>query len=92
MRYSKQEVMQYVQEEDVKFIRLSFCDVFSLMLQFAVDVLTLLNCNAALFNKGIEHFLRLFASDGHSANACQENIAETLFEFSSHDNPSISAR
>ena len=62
------------------------------MLQFAVDVLTLLNCNAALFNKGIEHFLRLFASDGHSANACQENIAETLFEFSSHDDPSISAR
>ena len=28
MKYSKQEVMQYVQEEDVKFIRLSFCDVF----------------------------------------------------------------
>ncbi len=28
MRYSKEEVMQYVQEEDVKFIRLAFCDVF----------------------------------------------------------------
>lgn len=28
MRYSKQEVMQYIQEEDVKFIRLAFCDVF----------------------------------------------------------------
>ncbi len=28
MKYSKQEVMQYVQEEDVKFVRLSFCDVF----------------------------------------------------------------
>lgn len=28
MNYSKQEVMQYVREEDVKFIRLSFCDVF----------------------------------------------------------------
>lgn len=27
MKYSKQEVMQYVQEEDVKFIRLAFCDV-----------------------------------------------------------------
>mgnify|MGYP002748346508 CR=1 FL=1 len=26
MRYSKQEVMQYVQEEDVKFIRMAFCD------------------------------------------------------------------
>ena len=25
MKYSKQEVMQYVQEEDVKFVRLSFC-------------------------------------------------------------------
>ncbi len=28
MRYSKEEVMQYVLEEDVKFIRLAFCDVF----------------------------------------------------------------
>ena len=28
MKYSKQEVMQYVKEEDVKFIRLAFCDVF----------------------------------------------------------------
>ena len=28
MNYSKQEVMQFIQEEDVKFIRLTFCDVF----------------------------------------------------------------
>lgn len=28
MKYSKKEVMQYVKEEDVKFIRLAFCDVF----------------------------------------------------------------
>ena len=28
MRYSKEEVLQYVLEEDVKFIRLAFCDVF----------------------------------------------------------------
>ena len=28
MNYSKDEVMQYVMEEDVKFIRLAFCDVF----------------------------------------------------------------
>ena len=28
MKYSKEEVMQYVIEEDVKFIRLAFCDVF----------------------------------------------------------------
>lgn len=28
MKYSRQEIQQYVQEEDVKFIRLTFCDVF----------------------------------------------------------------
>lgn len=28
MKYSKEEVMQYVAEEDVKFVRLVFCDVF----------------------------------------------------------------
>lgn len=28
MKYSKEEIMQYVVEEDVKFIRLAFCDVF----------------------------------------------------------------
>ena len=28
MKFSSQEVIQYVQEEDVKFIRLAFCDVF----------------------------------------------------------------
>ena len=28
MKYSKDEVMQYVREDDVKFIRLAFCDIF----------------------------------------------------------------
>ena len=28
MKYAKEEVMQFVTEEDVKFIRLAFCDVF----------------------------------------------------------------
>lgn len=28
MRYTNQEVIQFVEEEDVKFIRLAFCDVF----------------------------------------------------------------
>ena len=28
MKYSQEEVLQYVREEDVKFIRLAFCDVF----------------------------------------------------------------
>ena len=28
MKYSKEEVIQFVEEDDVKFIRLAFCDVF----------------------------------------------------------------
>ena len=28
MKYAKDEVMQYVEEEDVKFIRMAFCDVY----------------------------------------------------------------
>ena len=28
MKYSKEEVIQYVNEEDVKFVRIAFCDVF----------------------------------------------------------------
>ena len=28
MRYPAQEVLQFVREEDVKFIRLAFCDVY----------------------------------------------------------------
>lgn len=28
MQYSKEEIMQYIQEEDIKFVRLAFCNVF----------------------------------------------------------------
>ena len=28
MSYTKQEVMDYIRQEDVKFIKLAFCDVF----------------------------------------------------------------
>ena len=28
MNYTAQEVMQFILEEDVKFIRLAFCDVY----------------------------------------------------------------
>ncbi len=36
MKYSKDEVIQYVQEEDVKFIRLAFCDVFGKQKNIAI--------------------------------------------------------
>lgn len=28
MKYSKEEIMEYIKEDDVKFIRIAFCDVF----------------------------------------------------------------
>ncbi len=36
MKYTAQEVAQYVQEEDVKFIRLAFCDVFGRQKNLAI--------------------------------------------------------
>ncbi|MBR5742803.1 MAG: glutamine synthetase [Clostridia bacterium] len=36
MKYSKDEVLQYVEEEDVKFIRLAFCDVFGKQKNIAI--------------------------------------------------------
>ena len=36
MKYSKEEVIQYTQEEDVKFIRLAFCDVFGKQKNIAI--------------------------------------------------------
>ena len=36
MNYSKEEVLQYVQEEDVKFVRLAFCDVFGKQKNIAI--------------------------------------------------------
>ena len=36
MKYSKHEVIQFVQEEDIKFIRLAFCDVFGKQKNIAI--------------------------------------------------------
>ena len=36
MKYRTEEVIQYMQEEDVKFIRLSFCDVFGRQKNIAI--------------------------------------------------------
>ena len=38
MKYSKDEVIQYVQEEDVKFIRLAFCDVFGKQKNISIKI------------------------------------------------------
>ncbi len=36
MEYTKDEVLQYVEEEDVRFIRLAFCDVFGVQKNVAI--------------------------------------------------------
>ena len=36
MKYSQHEVIQFVQEEDIKFIRLIFCDVFGKQKNIAI--------------------------------------------------------
>lgn len=36
MKYSKEEVIQYVKEADVKFIRLAFCDVFGVQKNISI--------------------------------------------------------
>lgn len=36
MKYTKQEVMEFVREEDVKFIRLAFCDVFGVQKNISI--------------------------------------------------------
>ena len=37
MKYTAKEVLQFVQEEDVKFIRLAFCDVFGTQKNIAIQ-------------------------------------------------------
>ena len=36
MKYTEQEVRQYIEQEDVKFIRLAFCDVFGRQKNLAI--------------------------------------------------------
>ena len=43
MKYTAQEVIQYVEEENVKFIRLAFCDVYGR--QKNISIMDLINCS-----------------------------------------------
>ncbi len=36
MNFSEKEVLQYIAEEDVKFVRLAFCDVFGVQKNVSV--------------------------------------------------------
>ena len=49
MKYSKEEVLQYVREDDVKFIRLAFCDAFGRQKNISINPAELQHA----FEKGI---------------------------------------
>lgn len=47
MKYAKDEVMQYVEEEDVKFIRMAFCDIYGN--QKNISIMPRVSCSRAFF-------------------------------------------
>ena len=59
MNYSKEEIMQYIREEDVKFIRLAFCDLFGRQRNVSVmpeEMERVFNCGVAIDASAIEGF------------------------------------
>ena len=66
MKCSAEEVMQYVEEEDVKFIRLAFCDVYGVQKNLAIQPSELKRAfrhGATLDASAIAGFDRGFRSD-----------------------------
>ena len=78
MKYSKQEVMQFVAEEDVKFIRLAFCDVFGK--QKNISILT------TELQKAFEHGI---AIDGSAIAGFGGNVHSDLLLHPEADTLSI---
>lgn len=59
MNYSKEEIMQYIREEDVKFIRLAFCDLFGRQRNVSVmpeEMERVFSCGVAIDASAIEGF------------------------------------
>ena len=79
MKYSREEVLQYVQEDDVKFIRLAFCDVFGHQKNISINPTEL----PRAFEKGIVidgSAIKGFGSDTHS-DLLLHPEAETLHQL-----------
>ena len=66
MQYTKEEILKYVEEEDVEFIRLQFTDMFGTMKNMAVTKGQLIKAmeNRCLFDGSlIEGFARIEESE-----------------------------
>lgn len=70
MKYSEKEVLQYVQEDDVKFVRLAFCDIFGKQKNVAILATEL----PRAFEQGI-------AIDASSIAGFGSHIKSDLFLF-----------
>lgn len=68
MNYSNQEVLQFVAEEDVKFIRLAFCDVFGIQKNISIMPSEL----PRAFSHGI-------AIDASAINGFEDEVHSDLF-------------
>ncbi len=66
MKYTKQDVLRLVQEEDVEFIRLQFTDIFGNLKNVAITASQLeraLNNQCMFDGSSIEGFVRIEESD-----------------------------
>ncbi|MCF0146476.1 MAG: glutamine synthetase [Eubacterium sp.] len=66
MKYSKEEVIQYVLEDDVKFIRLAFCDVFGKQKNIAItknEIVRAFEQGIAIDGSSIDGFADVTHSD-----------------------------
>ena len=62
MTKTEQELMTYIEEEDVKFIRLAFCDVYGVQKNISIQRSEL----ARAFEKGIAIDTLLYCPGGRS--------------------------
>lgn len=77
MKYTPEEVMQYVQEEDVKFVRMAFCDVYGHHKNVAIQASELLRA----FSSGIAFDASAVAGFGEEADLLLHPDPSTLVQL-----------
>ena len=68
MKYSQQEIIQYVQEEDVKFIRLAFCDVFGKQKNISIMPYSVCQRNFIKFLKNMYYWHNIMMLESKGQN------------------------
>ncbi len=87
MKYSKQEILRMVEEEDVEFIRLQFTDIFGTLKNVAITASQLekaLNNKCMFDGSSIEGFVRIEESDMYLYPDLNTWVIFPYTRFSSH--------